>query len=115
MFRTFRAAAALALALFASGAFAQNAADTASRAADAFVAKEWATAEKLYGELLDDAAQKGLAAYRRAVAQLYLGRVAEARAGLDRAEKEGFQPVAAEAGILYTLRCASTEPISYTG
>lgn len=96
--------AAIALSLATSIAFARTApADPTARAAAAFAAKDWSTAERLYGELLDDPGQKGQAAFRQAVARLYLGKVAEARAGLDRAEKEGYKPPAA---IAYRRACA---------
>jgi len=72
------------------------------RATAAFTAKDWATAESLYAQLLDDPAQKGLAPYRRGVAQLYLGRVKEARASLDQAEQQGYMAPA----IAYRRACA---------
>ena len=107
MLRPLAVAAALSLTLATPFAIAQAApappADLAARAAASFTAKDWSAAEKLYGELLGDAGQKGLAAFRQAVARLYLGRTAEARAGLDRAEKEGYQPAAA---IAYRRACA---------
>ena len=78
--------------------------DLAARAAAAFVAKDWTAAEKLYGELLADPGQMGQAAFRQAVARLYLGHLDEARAGLDRAEREGFKPPAA---IAYRRACAA--------
>lgn len=75
----------------------------AERASAAFAAKDWPLAERLYGELLSDSDQKGQAAFRQAVARLYLGRVEAARAGFDRAEREGFQPIAA---LAYRRACA---------
>ena len=93
----------VALPLFAASALPAGEADLASRAATAFSAQDWPLAERLYGELLGEKSLQGQAAFRQAVARLYLGRVAEARAGLDRAEREGFQPAAA---IAYRRACA---------
>jgi hypothetical protein len=93
---------AFAACLLLTGALRADSPNLSDRAAAAFIAKDWATAETLYAQLLDDPAQKGLAPFRRGVAQLYLGRVKEARASLDQAEQQGYMAPA----VAYRRACA---------
>jgi hypothetical protein len=92
----------LALCLTLAAAVQADAPSLADRAAAAFTGKDWAETEKLYGRLLEDPALRGMAPFRLGVAQLYLGRVKEARASFDRAEKEGWLPPA----VAYRRACA---------
>jgi hypothetical protein len=91
------------LLLFCSAvAAASESTGLADRAAAAFQGQDWPQVEKLYGELLADPAQRGMAAFRIGPARLYLGRVDEARVALDQAEKEGWTPAA----VAYRRACA---------
>ncbi len=91
-----------AACLLLTGALRADSPNLSDRAAAAFIAKDWATAEALYAQLLDDPAQRGLAHFRRGVAQLYLGRVKDARASLDQAEQQGYMAPA----VAYRRACA---------
>ncbi len=85
-------------------AVAANAQETlGDRAEKAYQDQDWSSAEKLFAQLEKDESSRAYAAFRRGAALLYLGRVAEARASLDVAEKAGWNPVA----IAYRRACAA--------
>jgi hypothetical protein len=82
-----------------------SAGTTAARAAAAFAAKDWATAESAYVELVAEQPDNAMAHLRLGSSRLYLGSISEAERDLARAEALG----AAAAPLHYRKACLQTK------
>lgn len=101
-FRTTATVLVAAVSLLLAGSARGLEGGLAERAEGAMKAGDHATAERLFAELAGDPAQRGHATFRRAIALLHLGRIADARKSLDQAADAGYTPAA----IAFRRACA---------